>query len=123
LQISVFLISLTHFFGFFLKIDRFSTKSEGADCPILSFFLAQGGWPQTSTRILSAKNPAGGALRFQTFAENCTPVAHNTHRTIPGNRYSLRMRTLQGAERLNYVGFVTGHDFSCADKANKINWL
>jgi hypothetical protein len=29
---------------------------------------------------------------------------------------------LQAAEKLHFWGFVTGHDFSRADKANRINW-
>jgi hypothetical protein len=32
-------------------------------------------------------------------------------------------RALQAAEKLGDWGFVTGHDFSRADKANKINGL
>jgi hypothetical protein len=31
------------------------------------------------------------------------------------------VRALQAAEKLHFWGFVTGHDFSRADKANEIN--
>jgi len=32
-----------------------------------------------------------------------------------------KLRALQAAEKLHFWGFVTGHDFSRADKANEIN--